>query len=36
LETQTAKGILSKKSNTGDITIPEFELYYRPIAIKTA
>jgi hypothetical protein len=33
LETQT----LSKRSNTGvSITIPDFELYYRAIAIKTA
>jgi hypothetical protein len=30
------KTILSKKSNTGDITIANFKLYDRAIAIKTA
>jgi hypothetical protein len=32
---QISRAILSKKSNAEDITIPNFKLYYKAIAIKT-
>jgi uncharacterized protein (DUF736 family) len=35
-EHKYSRPILNKKSNAGGITLPDFKLYYRAIAIKTA